>query len=293
MKKSVITGLTGMVIMASVFSCREQGGDQPMETKSSDPRIISLSGMLTEVLWDLGYGADIVGVDVTSTFPESVADIPNLGHISRLNAEGILGLKPDIIFLESAQGLPDPVRQAKNAGVRVVSIPTTHYLNNAVTAAAAISRELKTDPELLKNLALTVSNDSLRLNQALMGTEVSPKVLFIYARGAGRLMAAGKNTPAAAIIEKAGGQNAIHSFEDYRALTPESLVEAAPDAILMFETGLASLDGVEGLRQIPGIAQTPAFKNGKIIAMDGQYLTAFGPRAAKAAADLALKLRGE
>ncbi|HMQ59986.1 MAG TPA: ABC transporter substrate-binding protein [Flavilitoribacter sp.] len=293
MKKSVINGLIGIVIMASVFSCREQIGDRPVETKPSGPRIISLSGMLTEVLYDLGYGPDIVGVDATSTFPGSVTDIPNLGHISRLNAEGILSVKPDIIFLESAQGLPDPVKQAKNAGVKVISIPATHYLNNAVTAAAVIAQELQTDPGLLKNLALTVSNDSLRLNQALMGMAFSPKVLFIYARGAGRLMAAGKNTPAAAIIEKAGGQNAIHSFEDYRALTPESLVEAAPDIILMFETGLASLDGEEGLRQIPGIAQTPAFKNGKIIAMDGQYLTAFGPRAAKAATELALKLRGE
>ena len=129
--------------------------------------------------------------------------------------------------------------------------------------------------------------DSVQLSATLEGFTESPKVLFIYARGAGRLMVAGANTSAAAIIEKAGGQNAIRSFEGFKTMTPESLIEAVPDVILMFSSGLASLDGKEGLGQIPGISQTPAYKNNRIIAMDGHYLTAFGPRVGQAALELA------
>ena len=93
------------------------------------------------------------------------------------------------------------------------------------------------------------------------------------------------------MINRAGGELAISSFEDYENLTPESLVEASPEVILMFESGLASLDGKEGLSQIAGMEQVPAYKNDRIITMDGHYLSSFGPRAGKAAIELANKLK--
>lgn len=103
-------------------------------------------------------------------------------------------------------------------------------------------------------------------------------------------MVGGTTTSANDMIEMVGGQNAITSFEDFAALTPEALLEAAPDVILMFESGLASLDGLEGLGQIPGMAEVPAYKNGRVITMDGHYLLGFGPRAAQAALELATQL---
>ena len=55
----------------------------------------------------------------------------------------------------------------------------------------------------------------------------------------------------------------------------------------MFESGLKSLDGKAGLANVPGISQTPAFRNDRVVAMDGHYLLGFGPRAARAATELA------
>ena len=62
-----------------------------------------MSGFLTEVLHDLGHGGGIVGRDVTSTYPENMAEIPNLGHISQLNIEAVLQLQPNFIFVEESQ----------------------------------------------------------------------------------------------------------------------------------------------------------------------------------------------
>ena len=76
-------------------------------------------------------------------------------------------------------------------------------------------------------------------------------------------------------------------------MTPESLVEANPDVILMFTSGLASLDGKEGLSQIPGINQTPAYQNDRIVAMDGHYLVSFSSRAGQAALELAQQIHQE
>jgi len=251
-------------------------------------RIVSLSGFLTEVLYELGYGDQIVGRDVTSAYPAAAKDIPDLGHISQLNAEAILALQPDVIFLEESQQEQTTVlQQLENAGLQIVTIPTSFHLNNAVLAAQKMADHLNVEQSQLEAMAQRIEQDSLQLVEQRAAYDTQPKVLFIYARGAGRLMVGGTNTSAAAMIEKAGGQNAIQSFEDFRALTPEALLEAAPDVILLFETGLASLDGKEGLAQITGIPQTPAYQNDRIVAMDGHLLTAFGPRAGQAALELA------
>jgi len=271
---------------------------QPNETTSeteaaaeTEKRIISLSGFLTEVLYELDYGEQIVGRDVTTAYPAAAKDIPNLGHISQLNAEAILELQPDLIFLEESQQEQTTVlQQLENAGLEIIAVPTTFHLNNAVQAARKMANHLDIDESKLEAMAQKIEQDSLQLVEQRAEYSNTPNVLFIYARGAGRLMVGGQNTSAAAMIEKAGGQNAIQSFDDFRALTPEALLEAAPDVILVFETGLASLDGKEGLAQITGIPQTPAFQNDRIVAMDGHYLTAFGPRAAQAALELAEKI---
>ena len=75
------------------------------------------------------------------------------------------------------------------------------------------------------------------------------------------------------------------------ALSAEGLLQAQPDAILLFESGLQSLGGKEGLMQVEGIAQTPAGRNDRFIAMDGLYLLGFTPRAGEAAFELAEVLK--
>ena len=92
------------------------------------------------------------------------------------------------------------------------------------------------------------------------------------------------NTPL--IIGIAGGQNAITEFEDFKPLTPEAVVKSNPDYILMFDKGLESIGGVDGVLKLEGVASTNAGKNKKIIAMDGQLVSGFGPRVGQAAAQL-------
>jgi len=118
-----------------------------------------------------------------------------------------------------------------------------------------------------------------------------PKVLFIYARGAGNLMVAGSGTPLHSMIELAGAENAASALTDFKPLTPEALLTTNPDVILMFDKGLQSLGGVDGLLKIEGIATTNAGKNKKVVTMDGQYLSGFGPRVGDAVVELHNKLQ--
>lgn len=263
-----------------------QAGDTPVEH-----RIISLDGSITELLYDLDYGDNIVGVDVTSSYPAQVNEVPKLGHVSKLNVEALLALSPTLVLVNADAKDKPALKTLADAGVTILPVPSSSTLDNAVKAARALSGHLELPAAKLEEFTAEITADSLELAQTVsQAPEAKPRVLFIYARGAKQLMVAGTGTEAESMIQLAGGENAITSFADFKPLTPEALVEAAPEVILMFESGLASLDGKAGLANVPGISQTPAFINDRIIAMDGHYLLGFGPRAAQAAKDLAISL---
>ena len=280
-----------LLLAMGLLHCGDNTPDTLAEETPAPQRIISLNGTLTELLYDLDYGDRLVGVDVTSVYPPEADDLPKLGHVSQLNVEGLLELKPTTVFIDAEHRDKPALRTLAEAGVDIISITLRPTLDNAAAAAGQLRGPLNLPAAEVAAYNERIQQDSLSLARHLAGTgDEKPAVLFIYARGAKQLMVAGTDTEAAAMIELAGGRNAISSFADFKPLTPEALVEAAPDVILLFESGLKSLDGKDGLANIPGIRQTPAFKNDRIIAMDGHYLLGFGPHAARAATELAAYL---
>ncbi|TXF84387.1 ABC transporter substrate-binding protein [Neolewinella aurantiaca] len=281
-----------LLLLLGLTACgpSSEGHPEAETTGAEEQRIVSLNGTLTELLYDLGYGDQLVGVDVTSSYPAAANEVPKLGHVSQLNVEGMLALRPTVVFVADEAKDKPALKTLAEAGVKVVPVKMNATLDNAVVAAKTLADHLPIETDKIDAYAASIGSDKQVLETTLEGTEITPRVLFIYARGAKQLMVAGTDTEAAAMIVLAGGENAIQSFSDFKPLTPEALVEAAPDAILMFSSGLASLDGKDGLANIPGISQTPAFRNDHIIAMDGHYLLGFGPRAAKAANELAQQI---
>ncbi|NBC06860.1 MAG: ABC transporter substrate-binding protein [Bacteroidetes bacterium] len=278
------------LLCVSLFGCQAEPQDTVDEPPSYE-RLVSLSGGITELLYELGQGDKIVGIDVTSTYPaDKVAQLPRLGHVRQLNVEALLSLQPDLVLAERTDEASAALQQLEGAGVEVLWLDGSFSLEKPMAQAEQISQKLELGQEL-KRLRQAYEADKKRLQQVRQAVEGTPKVLFIYARGKGSLMVAGKNTAASAMIELAGGQNAVQSFEGFRALSAEGLMQAQPEVLLLFKSGLQSLGGVDGLLQVPGLAQTPAGQQGHIIGMDGLYLLGFTPRAARAAADLSERLQ--
>lgn len=288
MKKNLLISICLLFITSTLLSNDNKSCDYFFQKGLTSLRVISLSGFLSEVIHELGHSDMIIGRDVTSTYPEKIQSVPNLGHVSQLNVEAVLALEPDLIFVEESQLNRSKVfPQLKAAGIKIVAVPTQPNFDNPIQAAAIIAKTLDSSTEKIQALKNQIKEDKTLLSNTLSSYDTNPKVLFIYARGAGRLMVSGVDTPMSAMIEHAGGKNAIQSFDGFKALTPEALIEAEPDVILMFKSGLESLDGKAGLEQIKGIAQTPAFKNDRIVAMDGHDLSAFGFKSVQVAIELA------
>lgn len=255
--------------------------------KVETTRIVSLNGSVSEILAELGLGDQIVGTDVTSTYPEFIAALPKVGHSRNISVEGVFSLDPTIIIGTANDIDPTTKEQFEAAGAKIILMEQEYSLEGTKTLIneVAIPFDKTEEANALKN---KVEADL----KVVTPVDDMPKVLFVYARGAGTLMVAGDETQMKTAIEMAGGINAIEGFTGFKPLTAEAVVEANPDYILMFSSGLESLEGENGLLQVPGIAQTKAGQEKKFITMDGQYLSGFGPRLGKAIQELAEALKG-
>lgn len=285
MKK--ISVLVLAIVSLAVVSCKKEEAkkeEAPAE-KTEAHKIVSLNGAVTEIVAALGHEKEIVGVDVTSTYPETIkTTAADLGHVRSITIESIIALKPTVIIGTEKDMSPELAEKIKNAGIEAHILKQEFTPEGTKKLIAEVAGILKTAD--FKALTDKIDADLAKVQPIAK----APKVLFIYARGAGTLMVSGKNTPVEKTIALAGGQNAVTEFEDFKPLTPESLIKGNPDVILLFTSGLESLGGVDGLLKIQGVDKTNAGKNKKIIALDGALISGFGPRVGEGAAALNAEL---
>jgi len=259
------------------------------KAQAQPKRIVTLNGALTETLDALGLGKNIVAVDVTSTYPAYVNTLPKVSKNRSVSAEGLISFSPDVVLAPDGSVSKEIESQINAAGIKLVRIKQIFTLDGTYQfikdVAAAVNATAKGD------ILIKQTKDKVAKALALVKQQPkNAKVLFIYARGPGVMMVAGKNTHIDAIIGLAGGKNAVSSFNDFKPYTTEALVEANPDVILMFDFGFSSLGGMDSILKIPGMAQTNAGKNKRIVQMDADLLINFSTRLDQAILQLHSKI---
>ncbi len=80
------------------------------------------------------------------------------------------------------------------------------------------------------------------------------------------------------LLELAGLRNAVDSFEGFKPLSPEVVLEAQPDLILSPAKGAKSLGGDDAVMGLKGVSDTDAARQGRLITIDDLALLGFGPR---------------
>lgn len=250
-------------------------------------RIVSLNGAISEMLCALGLEVQIAGVDITSNYPASLKQKASVGHNRNISAEGILALRPTLILGVKEELKPEVLEQLKSANVKVRLIPqefSAQGTRNMLTEIATVTNTVEKGKQLLGKFDKEMA--------ALKIPATGKKVLFVYARGTGSMTVCGTGQSLDKMIQLAGAANAITGFKDFKPLSAEALVAANPDVILLFDSGLQSVGGIEGLLKVPGVSNTNAGKNRKIISMDGQFLSGFGLRLPEAIQQLHKKITG-
>lgn len=269
----------------------DANGDLVVVTDAS--RIVTLGGVVTETVYALGAGDQVVAVDASSFHPpEALADKAVLGYYRMMAAEPLLAVEPTLVLGTDEVGPPEVVEQIRAAGVTTLLLPPGTGLEGAHARIFQIGHALGRDAEAAElDAALQADlDDALSL---VASATSRPKVLFFLLPPGAPMLLSGTGTEADTMIGLAGADNAVTSFPGYIPLTPEVAAAAAPDVILTTTSSLEAAGGVDALLEDPTFAATPAAANRAVVAMDDLYLLGFGPRTGRAVQDLARALHPE
>lgn len=277
-------------LAATAFAAPAFAVDAAAKTGAAQ-RVVSIGGAVTEIVFALGAGDRLVARDSTSTYPEAATALPDAGYMRALSAEGVIGMKPDSIVAIEGSGPPEQLSLLQQSGIPVTMIPEGYD-------AAAIDRKIRAVGAALGRereasaLAERVTADLAAAARAADRPAATRKrVLFVLSLQDGKIQAGGTGTAADAIITLAGGRNALEGVKGYKAVTPEALIGARPDVILMMARGnhKASADAVFADK---ALALTPAAARRDLVVLDGLTLLGFGPRTAEAVRVLSSALYG-
>ena len=229
------------------------------QAPSRPPRLVTVSGAITEVVYALGAQAQLVGTDTTSLYPAVIAT--------------------------TEAGPPVVLSQLRSAGVRLELVASDHSWSEVQRKIQAVGRAAAREaPAAAMQARLDAEWAAVRQRVASASARM-PRVLFVLAH-AGSPQVSGERTAAHAVIGFAGGVNCLGGFEGYRPMTAEAMPVAAPDIILTSTQSIEAQGGEARFWQRPELALTPAFRKRALVTQDALLLLGFGPRLPQGIAEL-------
>lgn len=278
----VAVGLLGLTGCGGGAGAQE--APAPSATTAQAARIIPLNSDVAEIVFALGLADQVVGVDLSAMGLPEARGKKQIGYQRTLAAEGILSLKPTVLVGTEEAGPPAVIEQLKGAGVPLVLVPTGAASVDDVPGKIEQVAQALGVADQGKRLAAAAKTE-IDAAKGRVDAAKKPRVAFLYLRGQSKTyQLGGAGTRADAMITAAGGVDAgtEAGVKGFKPITAEAMVEAAPDVILVMKMGLESVGGEQGLLKLPGVAQTPAGKNKRIVSVDDLELLGMGPRTGKA-----------
>ena len=115
--KKVLT-LTLLAVALCLGSC-SRFHNAPTDAKEA--RYVVISQIYNEIIWALGAQDQVVGIDLSTTYPPEVKKVQTVGYHRALSAEGILSLHPTAVLHDNNIGPPQVVHQLQHLNIQMKS----------------------------------------------------------------------------------------------------------------------------------------------------------------------------
>lgn len=248
--------------------------------EGGDDRIVCVSKQLTEFYFALGQGHRLVGTDLSSTYPEEAKKLTTVGYHRHLSAEGIISLEPTLVAHQGDVAPPHVMEQLKKVGIPVKVYPAGSTLDSARIVLQLLAHEYGADSTAAR-LNKELDEDLKKAESIVKQYPSKPRVLVVhFGQQRNQYFIMGTKGTANTMVTLAGGINAADT-SSFRNLSPEVILKSQPDVILVTDFGWDRLGSREKFLELPGIALTPAARNGKIYRVEEHDLVYFGPRSGK------------
>jgi iron complex transport system substrate-binding protein len=266
----------GLAVAATVGPPAASGQRRPAAPAT---RIVSLVPALTEMLFAIGAGSQVVGVSSFDEFPADVKKLPRVGALIDPDTERILSLRPDLVIVYGSQS--DQERQFQRAGIATFS-----YRHGGIPVILDTIRDLGTATGQQAGATRVAADLRRRLDgiRARVAGRPRPRALLVFERQPQTLReiyASGGAGFLNEMLEIAGGANVFADVarESVQPST-ETLLSRAPEVIIEIRARerLEATAAAAEREVWSALASVPAVRRNRVHVLTGQYLVVPGPR---------------
>jgi iron complex transport system substrate-binding protein len=243
-------------------------------------RIVSLAPSNTEILFAVGAGAQVVGRDEPSDFPAEAAEVSSIGStFGQLNTEAIVALQPDLVLAASITA-PEQVQALEDLGLTTYVLPNPNdfagfYQNLQIVGE--LTGQQAGAAELAAGLEARVAAVADRIQGA-----DRPRVFYeADASDPTAPWTTGSGTFQSVLIDLAGGTNVAAEITGWGQFSLEQLVSVDPQ-VIVFGSGSFVPTTVDSLAARPGWGTITAITDGRVFAIDTNWVDRPGPRLVEA-----------
>ncbi|MBU2037773.1 MAG: ABC transporter substrate-binding protein [Gammaproteobacteria bacterium] len=243
----------------------------------SAERVVSIDGSLTEIIYALNAQDALVAVDTTSRYPQAATELPDVGYMRQLSAEGILALSPTLVLASTDAGPDSVFEQLQQAGVKIVRVRNHYSVDGVLNKIQAVADALN-KPDAGRALAGSIKQQADAALASIPAGAAPPAALFILGAGNRGLMAAGSKTQADAMLALLNARN-VMAYNGYEPVSAEAVLQAGPEVVLIANTeAAADTSQAQSAALNTQLAMTPAFRQQRIHTLDTSLVLGFGPR---------------
>ena len=235
-------------------------------------RIVSLAPSNTEIVYALGLGDKLVGVDVMSDYPAEVSKVEKVGDFNGPNLERIAALKPDLILAGNTLQ-KETIDQLKTLGMAVACTEGTAYAD-AFTSIEIIGKLTGTTDKAAEVITDMRATETAVLD-AVAGVGSGKVVYYAMSYGDTGNWTAGPGTFPYEFIEMCGAkaltEGMTQSWIDYNL---EDLIKKNPDIILLS----SDMGDASTFEKTEPYNTLTAVKEGRVVVVDADLCSRPGPR---------------
>lgn len=263
-----------------------------VKSESEDLRIISLAPNVTEIIYALGAGDQLVGRTDYCNYPEQALAVTSIGTLWDPNLEAILALNADVAI---ASSIVDPsfIDSLRKAGVEAYQFYEEENLEGTfeliMSVAKAIGREDK-GREMTESLRSRIN--AVKDKTSAIPADKRKSTVYIISYGDWGDYAATGETYLNDVIEAAGGINAAKDGVSW-SISKELLLAQDPDVVLLGAYSYTAADYVNNFVTLDPYSQLTASKTGNVREINGDAAERQGIRTADTVEEIAAILYPE
>ncbi len=240
-------------------------------------RIVSLAPSITESLFAIGAGKQVVARDDNSKYPDAAAKLPSVGSLwGNFPLEAIVAQKPDLVIAAEIIS-PDKVKQMQDAGLTVFWVANPKTLDDLYASLRTLAKITGHEKEAEKLIA-QLQERVQAVEDALKNITDEPLVFYeLDATDPANPYTAGPGTFISTLIQMAKGRNVGDVLDKpWAQISTEELVKQNPDIILLADAPYGVTP--ESVAKRAGWGEIKAVKDGKVYPFDPNLLSVPGPR---------------